>query len=312
MRVCRENTNPPLATHFAPAVGRSSADSEYFTGSIAWLYVVAAVVSDAEIATIVASMYRGDDVLQACESCLANIASAEKSYPCSYRLSVPEDVNDRAIAFVPGLAQFATLANRNTPPVYTMTGTMHGWAIGSDNPGIIAWRLRTGVYVFVLHQGHVKMSTVSLLPALISSTPASPGDRYILSQSAPFPTTLQMVQDMWDKTFPGETTIFNGDDPYEVKNVVVVCAGLCSNIGFDNTGGPHRGGVVTFERTQSQFRNAGLRTLNIATNGGFTAVAVIMFTGGPASWERVIDFGNGPGLQNLLIARVGNSANLVF
>jgi hypothetical protein len=48
---------------------------------------------------------------------------------------------------------------------------------------------------------------------------------------------------------------------------------------YSASGGPQGKGHVTFNRTQSQYLDAGPRTLNIATNGGLTIVAVVRFTG---------------------------------
>jgi hypothetical protein len=50
---------------------------------------------------------------------------------------------------------------------------------------------------------------------------------------------------------------------------------------------------VTFNRAQSQYLDAGPRTLNIATNGGLTIVAVVRFTGTPLWLERIIELGQG-------------------
>jgi len=50
-----------------------------------------------------------------------------------------------------------------------------------------------------------------------------------------------------------------------------------------------------FARWLLQFLGAGTRILNIRSNGGFTAVAVVMFTGSAGSWERIFDAGNAVG-----------------
>ncbi len=77
----------------------------------------------------------------------------------------------------------------------------------------------------------------------------------------------------------------------------------------------------------SQYLDAGQRTLNIATNGGLTIVAVVRFrsscasakrqegascplTGTPGNSERFIDLGSGQNDNNLLVARVGTTTNL--
>lgn len=69
-------------------------------------------------------------------------------------------------------------------------------------------------------------------------------------------------------------------------------------------------GYVNFDRANSQHLNGGSRTLNIATNGGLTVVALVKFTGTAGSWERIIDFGNGPDNDNILLARFETSSTL--
>jgi hypothetical protein len=69
-------------------------------------------------------------------------------------------------------------------------------------------------------------------------------------------------------------------------------SGRCSSDAlpsYNPLGGPKGKGHVTFDRSMSQFLDAGPRTLNIATNGGLTIVAVVRFTGNPGSYERIID-----------------------
>jgi hypothetical protein len=58
---------------------------------------------------------------------------------------------------------------------------------------------------------------------------------------------------------------------------------------YNALGGPQGNGHVTFDRTKSQYLDAGPRTLNIATNGGLTIVAVARFTGTAGYYERIID-----------------------
>jgi hypothetical protein len=60
---------------------------------------------------------------------------------------------------------------------------------------------------------------------------------------------------------------------------------------YDPLGGPQGNGHVSFDRSQSQFLDGGPRTLNIATNGGLTIVAVVRFTGTPLRLERIIQLG---------------------
>jgi len=75
-------------------------------------------------------------------------------------------------------------------------------------------------------------------------------------------------------------------------------------------GGPHGKGHVTFDRLLSQFLDAGPRTLNIATNGGLTIVAVVRFTGDIANSERIIDLASGKGVNNLMVTRPDSATDL--
>jgi hypothetical protein len=81
---------------------------------------------------------------------------------------------------------------------------------------------------------------------------------------------------------------------------------------YNALGGPQGNGHVTFDRAQSQYLDAGPRTLNIATNGGLTIVAVVRFTGTVGYWERIIDLGSGADDNNLLVTREGTTTNLRF
>jgi hypothetical protein len=72
---------------------------------------------------------------------------------------------------------------------------------------------------------------------------------------------------------------------------------------YNALGGPQGKGHVTFNRDQAQYLDAGPRTLNIATNGGLTIVAVVRFTGTPGVWERIIDLGSGADNNNVILCR---------
>jgi len=82
---------------------------------------------------------------------------------------------------------------------------------------------------------------------------------------------------------------------------------------FNSTAGPPGSkGAVTFDRAFSQHLDTGAHTFNIATNGGFTAVALAKFTGVLSAWERIIDFGNGPESDNILLWRQESSRTMSF
>jgi hypothetical protein len=80
---------------------------------------------------------------------------------------------------------------------------------------------------------------------------------------------------------------------------------------YSASGGPHGKGHITFNRTQEQYLDAGRRTLNIATNGGLTIVAVVRFTGTPGYNETFIDLGSGLRFNNIKIFREKTSSTLL-
>jgi len=60
---------------------------------------------------------------------------------------------------------------------------------------------------------------------------------------------------------------------------------------YNPTGGPQGKGHVTFDRGLGlQYLDAGPRSLNIATNGGLSVVAVVRFTGPFADREQIVRF----------------------
>jgi hypothetical protein len=91
---------------------------------------------------------------------------------------------------------------------------------------------------------------------------------------------------------------------------------------YNALGGPQGKGHVTFDRTQSQYLDAGQRTFNIRTNGGLTIVIVARFTGTAGDSERIIELAkwdvvnpynaNAFGVDKLQIYRQGTSADLLF
>jgi len=77
-------------------------------------------------------------------------------------------------------------------------------------------------------------------------------------------------------------------------------------------GPPGSNGAVSFDRASSQYIDGGAHTFNIASNGGFTAVAVVKFTGVPGAWEKIFDFGTGPLNDNIYLGRVGTSEKVII
>ncbi len=81
---------------------------------------------------------------------------------------------------------------------------------------------------------------------------------------------------------------------------------------YNAVGGPNGRGHVSFDRTKSQYLDAGTRTLNIATNGGFTIVAVVRFTSTSATWERILDMGSGPDQNNIVFSRLEGGTGFII
>jgi len=71
-------------------------------------------------------------------------------------------------------------------------------------------------------------------------------------------------------------------------------------------------GAVTFDQAFNQYLDGGLHTFDIASNGGFTAVAVFMFTGTAENEARIMDFGSGVANNNILMWRDGATGQLNF
>ena len=81
---------------------------------------------------------------------------------------------------------------------------------------------------------------------------------------------------------------------------------------YNAAGGPNGKGHVSFDRTKSQYLDAGSRTFNLASNSGLTMVLVMRFTGSISTWERVLELGilNNFGTNSMLIARTGSGTSL--
>ena len=69
---------------------------------------------------------------------------------------------------------------------------------------------------------------------------------------------------------------------------------------------------VSFLRTTNQFMSAPSTTFNISTNGGFTAVARVRFTGTAGTNERIFDFAVGAGDNTMFACRIGTTTAIQF
>jgi len=95
-------------------------------------------------------------------------------------------------------------------------------------------------------------------------------------------------------------------------NVWVRRGGTTNKPAVAPAAGPGGGRALVFDRAQAQFLDGGARIFNIASNRGFTAVAVVMFTGAVGDRERVFDFANGVNNDNIFLARKDSTAILQF
>ena len=73
-------------------------------------------------------------------------------------------------------------------------------------------------------------------------------------------------------------------------------------------------GATLVSATTGQYLDAGSKTFNINTNGGFTAVWFGAFTNTTAinAHERIFDFGNGQAIDNILASRGGTGTTMNF
>lgn len=69
---------------------------------------------------------------------------------------------------------------------------------------------------------------------------------------------------------------------------------------------------ISASLTTGQYLDAGSKTFNVNTNGGFTAIWYGAFTGTVNDNERVFDFGNGQSVDNILALRGGIGTALAF
>ncbi len=72
---------------------------------------------------------------------------------------------------------------------------------------------------------------------------------------------------------------------------------------YNATGGPYGKGHVSFNRATLQYLDGGTRTLNIATNGGFSLVTVVRFTGTAGKYESLFNLGTVKNTNNIILCR---------
>jgi len=123
---------------------------------------------------------------------------------------------------------------------------------------------------------------------------------------------------------PRGTYKYTSETNYRALSLVPGCAQLSTladrmlhtyaataqfNITTGTVGGK---GAVTFDRQASQYIDGGPYTSMIATNGGFTAVSVVKFTGVPGRYERIYGFGSEIPVNHFSLRRQSWSDTLGF
>lgn len=72
------------------------------------------------------------------------------------------------------------------------------------------------------------------------------------------------------------------------------------------------GSSIDFDRAKEQFLRVPSLELKCATNGGFTALAYVKFSDSPGNYERIFDFGDGPGVNNIYFGRHTTTNTILF
>ena len=92
-------------------------------------------------------------------------------------------------------------------------------------------------------------------------------------------------------------------------------AGLGTLPTYNAVGGPNGKGHVSFDRTLSNCVNTGPRTFNVATNGGFTIVMVMRFTGTALANEAIMHMFSGnvfARYNEMYVTRYNSNGQLIF
>jgi hypothetical protein len=69
--------------------------------------------------------------------------------------------------------------------------------------------------------------------------------------------------------------------------------------------------AASFDRASSEYINFGPLQFTPGTTG-VSFISAFSFTGSVGNWERIFDFGSGPGNKNFVLAREGTSNNLIL
>jgi len=207
--------------------------------------------------------------------------------------------------FPANIVQSTKLAQYSTS--YTFTGTA--------SVGTIVWSISPTTY------GNINSSTGALTLTFPQGTTAM-GTFVVTATDSNGPAVRAWTYTVSDGTVPSSTwAVLEASALSQNNNTTVSAWGTTRSFTqateankptYFATGGYNNGPYVFFNRTNSAYLNAGSQTMNMSTNGGFTAVCLIKFTGALDYWERIFDFGNGPNSNNLILARHSNTFNYNF
>jgi len=292
----------------------------------------------------------GDDQCKMCSvgKFVAGVGSAaETDCTCVaglYKLNVSQPVMDRGLVIVPGRAQFRGITDHNTdlldlktgvdgwrlvrflPPTSTTwfkkTDQLNGtYSLGTANDFTTKWSIPFGEF------DEFCFGTLGLQKWLHCTKDAAIGT--YISNDRPVKKSSRSdvaYEEYWLKDDgrlvillyftviyrePGDdygAALFGTDGGMGVW----VRSSTINSPTVVTISGSFRHDVVAFDRSLRQYLDSGARTFRLATNGGCTVIAMVMFTGTPHSGERVLDLANGLNIDSIILSRSNNSSALKF
>lgn len=159
-----------------------------------------------------------------------------------------------------------------------------------------------GLHGMVEHSGTVSLVAGQYYAVRIQFGEQGGGDNMIVSFSNPGLTKTTDGQGFF-YTAPPPTTM-SGPQPKIFLGPLLIYPSATG------TAPTSDGTKVSFARASSQFLNFGSQTFNMSQ--GFSVTCQFAFTSTVGSWERIIDFGNGPGSDNIVITRLNNGNTIRF
>jgi len=214
-----------------------------------------------------------------------------------------------------------TIAPRNDTPSdigsrgpndFIVAGSNDGstWTQVYTTGGMITW-VGTDTRTFTITNSNIGFSYYRLITKVVGNAST------VVSGSV---VRDSVIIPEWN-LFGTETALLSLTTPTS-SNLPLIAGGMRSNA--TNTLAYGRPGFVSFSRTNSQHLytpsdntivgGAGgaqvqkSTPFNISTNGGFTAVCLVRFTGTAGENQRVFDFGNGSSSDNILLAHSTSGA----